>query len=510
MKEVWSLALELYNEREHVAGIGELKEAERIRGILESYLNATIEFVETPLTTWRLKSVEVYPNPVFTIATPYVTSFDVEGHTFMVEGDPSDYRSWRKFPEDSIAVVIPPGNPDDLKYVALHAWEVGAKGVIVGSRIPRKIVSTGTWGYSYHAGAPVPIPMVIVDEDTAKKAVWEGNARIYIKASLEETKGYTLRALEGGPERIVFTAHYDRWFSGFQDDILGIAQAATSFKTLNKQGNNVELLVFTGEEHGAIGIPGWYWAWGSRWLSKQYQASGLEDNIKVLVNFDVAGSQPVVVSGAPQYVDPLVEGLESLGVSVRIRCCECPECDGFSFHRIGIPSISIHSLWNEDIRKIYHTPLDTPEKADAYTAGAIVEAVTRTITKEPYWGSLEKTLLKILGEGPLIARNILYKILSTARSKGWNTLYKWLASNHLKPVLYGDYRYDTGMDIEATYFPEVAGAKFATHTNPPHSIIEPGEERIIYQLRPKGDIQGQIREVLLDLLYRVEDGLSCL
>ncbi len=510
IREVWSLATELYNGREHIAGSrGEYREAERIRGVLESYLNENVELVKTPVTSWRLRDLDVYPKPVFASIAPYVPSGDVEARTYMVEGDPSNYRVWRSLPEGSIAVVIPPGNPDDLKYVALHAWEMGALGVIVGSRVPRKIVTTGSWGYSYVAGAPLPIPIVIVDLDTAKKAVWEGRARILVGSSIVESKGYTLRVQSGGPPRIVFTSHYDRWYSGFQDNILGIAQATVSYKRIRSLTGS-GIIVFTAEEHGAPGVPGWYWSWGSRWLSRQYLESGLEDSIKLMVNYDVAGSGRILVSGAPQYAGIIVGGLESLGVSVGERCCECPECDSMSFHRIGVPSISVHTLWNETIRSIYHTPLDTPERADPRVAGLTVEAVTRSVLRDPRWGLLEEKLIEVLGNGPLLARRILEMIVRVGRSKGWERLYRWLSRNHLKPVLYGDYRYDYGEDIEAVYFPEVASMKVLEKSNQPHTIMIPGEERILYQLKPNGRVEEQFRMRILELYSRVMEDLKCL
>ncbi len=507
--DVWDLANRIYNGREHVAGHRDWREADRIRGILEDYLGEDLELVETPLVSWRLKGVEVSPKPSFVSVAPYVLDADVEARTFMVEGDPSDYRSWRGVPEGSIAVVIPPVNPDDLKYAVLHAWESGARGVIVGSRVPRKIVATGSWGYSYTAGAPTPIPVVVVDEESAKRALWEGRARIQVSAVLREEKGAAIRAVSGGPGRVAFTSHYDRWYTGFQDNILGIAQAAVAYKRLREK-RGVELLVFTGEEHGAPGPAGWYWAWGSRWLARQYREAGLEVALELVVNFDVAGTQPLVVSGAPQYTRGLIGSLRALGVEAGERCCDCPECDGFSFHRVGVPSVSIHTLWNDKVRRIYHTPMDTPENADPLAAGAAVEAAVRAALEGPSWAGLEERLEEILSPGPLPARLLLHTVLGEARKRGWPLLYKWLSSSHLRPVLYGDYRYDTGGDIEAVFFPEAAGAVKLLKGAGIHAVIEPGEERLVYQAMPGSRVEEQARETLYELLSRVRWELSCL
>ncbi len=501
---------ELYNGEEHIAGSSsEYREADRIGGILESHLGGNVEVLDVPMISWSLKAVEVEPRPGYVVVAPYVESSDVEARVYHVERDPSDYKAWRTFPQGKIAVTIPPGNPDDLKYVALQAWEAGAEAVIVGSDRPRKIVSTGSWGYSYTAGAPTPIPVVVVDVASARRIAWEGKARIYVESVVREARGANIRLRLPGNEAVAVGAHYDRWYGGFQDDILGIAQAAVTAELLNRKGYMVDLLVFTAEEHGAPGYAGWYWAWGSRWYARQLQASGLAGEYAAYINYDVAGNRPLAVSGAPQYTHRVLEGLEKAGVSAFERRFECPECDSMSLAQAGIPTVSIHSLWNERVREVYHTPYDTPENADLGAAAAAVKAVVESVVEGPVYSRLEASLEAILGEGPLIARNIHHTLVAMARVHGWDRVYRWMASRFLKPVLIGDYRYDYGQDFEAVYFPEVYSIKRMREAMP-HSVIIPGEERLLYQLKPPGRLEDQVLYTLLDLWGRFREELEWL
>lgn len=500
----------LYDGREHVAGgKGEVREAERIRGIIEEELGVEAELLSTPVSSWRLKSVSVEPKPAFTAVAPYVESWDVEAPVHHIEGDPSDYRAWRRFPEGRIAVAIPPGNPDDLKYAALHAWEAGAVGLIVGSPVERKIVSTGAWGYSYTSGAPTPIPVVVVDVDSARRIAWEGRARLSVEAETVDSTGYTIRARIGGRGLVAVGSHYDRWYGGFQDNMLGIAQSILAAEALSSRGYGVELLSFTAEEHGAPGYAGWYWAWGSRWYTRQLVEAGLTGEYLVYINYDIAGSRPLVVSGSPQYAGRVHEHLGTLGVPALKRMVECPECDSMSFASAGIPTISIHSLWNEKVRGFYHTPMDTPENADYQAAAAAVEASVRAVAEGPRWRDLEDLLGNLLGEGPLLARNIYYTLVAEAHRRGWSQIYRWMRQRFLKPLLIGDYRYDMGEDLEAYYFPEVYAIRRVREKNP-HTVIIPGEERILYQPKPPGGFKEQVHYTLLDLWSRFREELECL
>ncbi|MEB3859974.1 MAG: M28 family peptidase, partial [Desulfurococcales archaeon] len=446
-----SLVSRLYTGEQHIAGDrGERGEAERIAGVLEEALGSTVDLVETPTLSWRPGPVEVHPEPPFSAALPYTLDSDVEARAYPVQGDASHPVAWRRFPEGRIAVASEPPDPDDIEAVALLASESGASALLVESPLPRIIVTKGAWGYSHSSGAPTPIPVIVVPRGYYSMLGPGREVSVKTSASLEESVSYTLSLDIGGREpQVVVGAHFDRWFTGFQDDILGVAQAAVAASILSDLGYSVRLLVFSSEEHGAPGPAGWYWAWGSRFYAGQLVSSGLNCSFRVYVNFDVAGSGKLLISGSPQYV-----GLSGF----KERCCECPECDSFQLASAGVPTISIHSLWTEEIKELYHTPRDTPEAHDPGQAVAAVMESVRLVREGPRWEAFSARLASWLGRGPLLARRAYYVLEALSRRVGWETLYCEAARRFLKAVHYGSYRLEDS-HLEAQWFPEVVAYK---------------------------------------------------
>jgi len=479
------LVEELYNGVEVVAGsFDEVREVERLRGVMESHTGGKVRVLDVPLISWRLKGLTLDPKPEVVGVAPYIESSSVKAPWFRVEGDATKPASWRRFPEGRVAVVREPANPDDIKAAALHASEAGASALIVESpSAPRKIVTNGYWGYSYSVGAPTPIPVLVVEEGYSSKLDVNSTISIEVEATTVESTGYTLTLdLPGSSDDIVMVgAHHDRWYGGFLDDIMGVVQAIVTARRLQEGGFSVRLVIFTAEEHGAPGYASWYWAWGSRFYAEQLRRSNLADGIRLFVNFDMAAVEPLKISGSPQY-SFLAEGLED-------RCCECPECDSFSLATIGVPTICVHSLWSREVRAIYHTPRDTPGTADLNAAAKAVDVVVRSVTRGPSWGYLEQLLLRTLGEGPLDARRALHTLYGLARRVGWDSLYRSLARIALKPVHYGSYRLDEA-ELEALWFPEVEVYKRLQKDmdsgRAPHQVWIAGEERILYVIKGPG------------------------
>ena len=482
MDDVRRLSMEIYNNLEVVAGsLEELREIERLRGIVESYLGTKTKLIETPLISWRFKSILLDPKPKALAVAPYVESGSVKSRWFKVEGNPIKLESWRGFPEGYVAIVEEPANPDDINVATLNAVEAGASALIVESRsAPRKIVTNGYWGYNFNVGAPTPIPVVIVEEGYSSQLDPKQFISIEVEATTVESTGYTLTVdLEGSSEDIIMVgAHHDRWYGGFLDDVIGIAQAMVTAKRLWREGLTTRLLIFTAEEHGAPGYASWYWAWGSRFYASQIQESNLSEAMRLFINYDMAAVEPLRVSGSPQYTG-LMEGMQD-------RCCECPECDSFSLATIGIPTLCIHSLWSSEVRSLYHTPMDEPSKANFEIASKAVESTVRSVLKGPSWGYFENLLIKTLGEGGLEARRILYVVASLAKRVGWDKVYRSLARIALKAVHYGSYRFDEA-ELEATWFPEVTMylrlLKDINLGRAPHEVIVVGEERTLYVTR---------------------------
>jgi Predicted aminopeptidase, Iap family len=225
-EDVVRLSRELYNGVEVVAGsFEEVREVERLRGMIESYLEGRVKVLDVPLLSWRLKGLTLDPKPEVLAVAPYVESSSVKAPWFRVEGDPVKPRSWRGFPEGRVAIAKEPVNPDDIKVAALHASEAGALALIVESpSAPRKIVTNGYWGYSYSVGAPTPIPVLVVEEGYSLKLNPQTVVSVEVEAVTIESTGYTLQLdLPGSSDDIsIVGAHHDRWYGGFLDDIVGM------------------------------------------------------------------------------------------------------------------------------------------------------------------------------------------------------------------------------------------------------------------------------------------------
>ncbi len=467
---------------EHIAGLNDKGEAERIISILEKHFKGSLNIkkIDFPLISWRSKEVEVEPKGSFSIA-PYVESFDVEGKVFFMEKDPSEPQSWRNFPEEHIAVSPEPENPDELKAAALLAYESGAKALLVYTKnfVLRKIVTTGSWGYSFSLGAPSPLPVLYIDKGLLSNIKRHMKVRILIKAETVRTSGIILEAESGWDRgRPIFGAHYDRWFRGFQDNSLGIAQAFLAWRESLKEIGGAKLLIFSAEEHGSPGYAGWYWAWGSRWYSRQLEKLDLVESLGPYVNFDASGTEPLKISGSPQLLCNIPKN------GWMERCCECPECDSFSFASVGLETLSFHSLWSERLREIYHTPLDNEDNINLDVAQMSVILALKAIKEGSRWNCFSERLREWLGSSGLLARRALYLIESLASRIGWKTLYPYLSKRFLKAVNYGDYRWSSG-DLEALWFPEVLtygrilddldkGRKV------PLEVWISGEERLLY------------------------------
>ncbi len=486
------IAENVYTGAQHIAGgRGERSEAERIAGIVEDVTELRPRLVETPLISWRLRSVE--PNHL--LVPPYVESCSVKARVVRVQGDPADPSTWR--PGRGIALVEEPGDPDDVKAAALLAHELGYEALVVESSNPRVIVVNGYWGYSYRAGSPSPIPVAYTPKGVIKPGM---ELEISIEAETVPSVGYTIEAVDGEAP-IAVGAHYDRWLTGFQDNMLGVAQAILLARMLARDGEDVMLTLFTAEEHGAPGYASWYWSWGSRFYFTQLEESGTIDSIKIYINFDVAGSEDLRISGSPQLIH---------SSRLPVRRWECPECDSLQAAVRGVPTISIHGLWGEKTLSIYHTRDDTPENANPVKAAEAVLEAYRLARMEPRWSAFTSTLNNILASGPLEARRLAY-IAESLVKKDPEHGYRLLARILLKPVHYGSYRLDEAR-LEALWIPEASLLPRITSDpgRAPLEVWEPGRDRLILAPRAAlgslgmAGLVSQVRDALREYSVLLE------
>lgn len=517
----WSLALRLYGSGEELLpGLHDGEVLKRVEGLIEEAARGLLGEVRRfhmPTLAWRLREAACEPCGEAVVA-PYVEEFDVEGWVEALPGDPSNPAAWRGYRGLPIVLAEEPQNPDDLVRAVLLAAEEGAEALLLCPRgAPRVIVTTGSWGYSFNVGAPTPIAVAYVDPHSCATLKRAGRARLYIDARTVETVTWGLQArLPGRGRPWLFGAHWDRWPGGFQDDTLGVAQAIAAAVNAASRGLEAHVLVFPSEEHGSPGYAGWYWSWGSRFYSIQLKRSGLAGEYAGYINFDVAGSTPLIVSGSPQLLASLPPG------GWKARPWECPECDSMQLAvHAGLPTLSIHTLWTPRAEAIYHTRLDTPERAEPGAARAAVNLAVRAALAGPRWECMEAMVTGLLGRGPLRARRLAALILQASKRVGWETLYPVLAREALRPIDYGSRRWSSG-PLEAYWFPEASLLPRLLSDlrggRDPGEVWVAGWEYPLYTTRPSPGsrpcsvecVMAQARSQIEALSERLEDALRSL
>ncbi|MCE4616233.1 MAG: M28 family peptidase, partial [Aeropyrum sp.] len=313
----------------------------------------------------------------------------------------------------------------------------------------------------------------------------------------------------GGP--VIVGAHYDHWYTGFNDNILGVAQAIEAFQSLRREGKTVVLTIFGAEEHGMPGTSSWYWAAGSREYASLLSASKAVEDVELYINFDMAGLHCLKVSGAPQYALKLV----SLGAEW--RCCECPECDSIMMAWAGVPTLSLHGLWCGGAAEIYHTPADTPDRASPATARRALRLAVMAALEGADWRLLTYHLREVLSSSGLRARKLLYIIEAMARRAGWGPLFRMMNQRLLSTIHYGSLRWES-RELEAIYMPEAAIytrlARDMERGSPPLEVVEVGvRERTLYSVAsspraphtPFPSLAMQHELLMKDLEARVEE-----
>ncbi|MEB3773637.1 MAG: M28 family peptidase, partial [Desulfurococcales archaeon] len=459
---------------------------------LTDYTGLEYRLIEIPVLSWKLK----HKDPPWLQPAPYTEESYARGRVTRVKGDPGDPGAWSR--GRGIALIREPEDPDDLKAAMLLAFENGFDALLVEAP-PRIIVVNGYWGYSYRAGAPAPIPVGYVEPGRVR----EGEVvEVSVDADMRTSRGYIVEA-GGGENPVAVGAHYDRWYTGFQDNILGVAQAGVLARMLLDKGGEVLLLAFTAEEHGAPGYASWYWAWGSRFYFTQLEESGRLEGMRAYINFDVAGNRGLTVSGSPQLIS---------GTRLPVREWECPECDSLQAAVRGVPTISIHSLWSGEVLKIYHTPHDTPSNYNIESAAEAVLEAYRLISMEPRWGALREVLGNTLSRGPLEARR-LNAVIQALLDRDPEHGYRILSRTLLKPVHYGSYRHDSG-HLEALWVPEASLLdrimRGYSRGSLPREVIEPGEERLLLVLSNGrrnvrlDQVMAQVRRAIIEYTEEIQ------
>ncbi|ABL78332.1 M28 family peptidase [Thermofilum pendens] len=377
-----------------VAGSREEHESlEAVAGYLDG-LSAQVHYF--PCSTWVEKGVELSGGGlrVKAVAMPGSPS----GELYL---EPV-YLGERVLPEEwegvdlegKIAVVKMYGKVDEAAWQYVQAVARGAEAVVFVDPFPdrrRRIVVTATPDYRFGPGTPPPVPAVAVSlEDGLRLARVSGRGeKLYLRVETafdhSARTGVVVAGNAGGP---LFTAHVDKWLSGFTDNVLGVALVVALSRAF---GESAGYAVFGAEEYGAPGHSPWYWIWGSRSYADFLERRGELDSLGVVVNLDVLGGAGITVSASgPDFQGGLGK---ALGEGYRYTSDQVI-FDSFSFTMKGVAAATLHTF--QDVLPVYHTDLDEPQRVDwekvleAYT---LAERAGEAFLREE-WGLLEYSLLK--------------------------------------------------------------------------------------------------------------------
>lgn len=303
-------------------------------------------------------------------------SADVTGEIVdMGNGLEADYAAAPDAVTDKIALVyinILEGSPEGL--TNLHrsektalAMKYGAKGIIIINQVPNGVLLTGTASVT---GGLIPIPAVCIgmeDGMALKEKLKEESvtAHIAMTNTSDVIKARnvvaTLPGNEFPEEIIVLGGHLDSWdlATGAIDNGIGsfaIIDIARAFKANNLQPKRtIKFIMFMGEEQGLL---------GSKYLVNQAIENNTIDNIKYMMNLDMAGN-PIGMNAGGQLQNEAF--FTELGAAIQKQDTIYQNTfsnrsglhsDHQPFMLEGVPILSVHSNLDRSIYGCYHSDCD--------------------------------------------------------------------------------------------------------------------------------------------------------
>lgn len=337
--------------------------AEKVREFFEE-LGIETHVFEFEALSWVEDYVEVKIGglKLRSVSMPYTLSDDVEGKVFYA-GDRMLEEDWASLDlSGKIALVKLYEKVDEAEWQYLQAVRFGAEAVVFMDIYPgrvRRMVLTLNTDYRFKEGTPPPVPAVSVSfEDGLRilRLAEEGkkmSIRVETRVDHQARSRVVYAGNLSGP---VFSAHIDKWLSGFRDNVLGVGVV---FYLAEKFREKAGYILFGSEESGAPGFSPWYWIWGSRSFAEFLEKRGLLDEFGVLLNVDTLGGRNLRISASTPDVQAWLSRL--LGDQVTV----CPDhviFDSFSFTMKGVPSTTTHTF--PEVIPVYHTEVDTADTVD--------------------------------------------------------------------------------------------------------------------------------------------------
>jgi Iap family predicted aminopeptidase len=301
---------------------------------------------------------------------------DVTGEIVdMGNGLDADYAANPDAVKDKIALVyinILEGSPEGL--TNLHrsektalAIKYGAKGMIIINQVPDGVLLTGTASVT---GELIPIPAICIGKEDGmalKEKLKNKNVEAHIwmtnKSDMIKARNViaTLPGSEMPQEEIVIGGHLDSWdlATGAIDNGIGsfaVLDIARAFKANNLQPKRtVKFVMFMGEEQGLL---------GSTYMVEQAIANNTIDQIKYMMNLDMAGN-PIGMNAGGKLDNEAF--FQELGTAIQQQ--DSVYQNSFSnrsglhsdhqpFMLEGVPILSVHSNLDRSIYGCYHSDCD--------------------------------------------------------------------------------------------------------------------------------------------------------
>lgn len=331
--------------------------ADAVRGMLEEAGLSTSEYVFECMS-WSEEHVSLHVGgeSIPAVALPYTPSGHVEAR-IVYAGTGLHEREWRGVDAEGKVVLLKWFDKlDEAVWQYIEAVKRGASAVVIFDPYPgrrRRMVMTLSTDYRFGGGTPPYVPALSVSFDDGMRLLAAARAGRGVELAVESRveHGARSRVVHAGDlEGPVFTAHMDKWLTGFTDNALGVALVAEAARVFGEEAGYV---VFGSEESGAPGYSPWYWIWGSRSFTRSLEERGLIGSVGPVINFDVLGGPGVHVSVSGPGFRRGVERL--LGPGFTYGWDEAIY-DSFSFTMAGVPALTLNSY--EYIQPVYHTDLD--------------------------------------------------------------------------------------------------------------------------------------------------------
>ncbi len=247
------------------------------------------------------------------------------------------------------------------------AMEYGAKGIIIINQVPNGVLLTGTASVT---GGLIPIPAVCIGKEDGmalreklKDKKVSAHIQMTNKSDVIKARNVvaTMLGSELPEEEVIIGGHLDSWdlATGAIDNGIGsfaVLDIARAFKANNLQPKRtVKFIMFMGEEQGLL---------GSKYLVQKAIENNTIDNIKYMMNLDMAGN-PIGMNAGGQLENEAF--FTELGAAIQQQDTIYQNTfsnksglhsDHQPFMLEGVPILSVHSNLNRAIYGCYHSDCD--------------------------------------------------------------------------------------------------------------------------------------------------------